>query len=86
MTDQAPVGERTAPSPGQTKITINDMPWQDAKTAGVRRSGPLPRRSDRRVDHAAEIRAGGQDPLHEHTGLEQTFVLDGSLTDRDGTI
>ena len=29
---------------------------------------------------------GAKTPLHEHTGLEQTFVIEGSLTDHDGTV
>ena len=36
MSDEA-VGAKTKPFSGQTKIVnVNDMPWQDAKTPGIK--------------------------------------------------
>ncbi len=29
---------------------------------------------------------GAQAPMHEHTGLEQTFVIEGELEDHDGIV
>ena len=87
MNEQSPVGGRDAPFEGQTKIVnVNDLPWQDAKTPGIKFKVLYRDEKTGASTMLLKFEPGAETPLHEHTGLEQTFVIDGSLTDHDGTV
>jgi hypothetical protein len=67
---------------GQTKIVnVNDMPWQDAKTPGIKFKVLYRDPTTGASTMLLKFEPGAQTPLHEHTGLEQTFVIDGELED-----
>ena len=87
MNEQRPVGEREAPFEGQTKIVnVNDMPWQDAKTPGIQFKVLYRDEKTGASTLLLKFAPGAETPLHEHMGLEQTFVIDGSMHDHDGTV
>jgi anti-sigma factor ChrR (cupin superfamily) len=87
VSDQASGGERTAPFEGQTKIvSVNDIPWQQAGTPGIRFKVLYRDEKTGASTLFLQFEPGAKTPLHQHTGLEQTFVLEGSLRDHDGTI
>ena len=86
MSDEA-VGAKTKPFAGQTKIVnVNDMPWQDAKTPGIKFKVLYRDPTTGASTMLLKFEPGAQTPLHEHTGLEQTFVIDGELEDHDGRV
>ena len=81
-----PVGQRNVPTAGQTRIVRTDeLPWQEL--------GPGIRCKVLNRDEAAgsatvlfHFAPGTQAPAHEHMGLEQTYIIEGSLSDHDGTV
>ena len=59
------------------------IPWVTLPFKGV--EGKILLRDDQGVRTAlARMAPGGEIPNHEHTGLEQSFVLEGSFEDHDG--
>lgn len=87
MSEQAHAADRSAPFEGQTKIVnVNDMPWQDATTPGIKFKVLYRDEKTGASTLLLKFEPGARTPLHQHTGLEQTFVLQGSLSDHDGTI
>ena len=86
MSDE-PIGAKTKPFQGQTKIVnVNDMPWQDAKTPGIKLKVLYRDPATGASTMCLKFEPGAETPLHEHTGLEQTFVIDGELEDHDGRV
>lgn len=80
------VGQRTAPTENQTHIVdVLSMEWQEFDK-GV--WGKVLYKDD--TTGAATVlfrfEPGAQAPLHEHTGLEQTYVIEGELRDHDGVL
>ena len=80
------VGERTAPTAGQTHIVdVLSMEWVQFDE-GV--WGKVLYKDD--TTGAATVlfrfEPGAQAPMHEHTGLEQTYVIEGELEDHDGIL
>jgi anti-sigma factor ChrR (cupin superfamily) len=87
MSEQAQAADRSAPFEGQTKIVnVNDMPWQDATTPGIKFKVLYRDETTGAQTLILKFEPGAKTPLHQHTGLEQTFVLQGSMSDHDGTI
>jgi anti-sigma factor ChrR (cupin superfamily) len=87
MSNAEPVGARTAPTDGQTKIVnVNDMPWQKAKTPGIEFKVLYRDEVSGAQTLLLKFAPGAKTPLHEHTGLEQTFVIEGGLVDHDGAV
>ena len=77
----------TAPSPGQTTmVNVKDMPWQNAKSPGIQFKVLHHDESTGGSTMLLKFEPGAMTPLHEHTGLEQTLVLEGSLIDHDGEL
>ena len=67
------------PFAGQTKIVnVNDMPWQQAGTPGIRFKVLYRDERTGASDAMFHFEPGAKNPLHQHTGLEQTFVYEGS--------
>lgn len=84
--NQMPIGQRDAPTAGQTRvIRTAELAWQEL--------GPGIRCKVLYRDEAAgsatvlfHFAPGTKAPAHEHMGLEQTYILEGSLSDHDGTV
>lgn len=81
-----PIGQRDAPTAGQTHaVHTAELPWKEL--------GPGIRCKVLYRDEAAgsatvlfHFAPGTQAPAHEHMGLEQTYINEGSLSDHDGTV
>lgn len=83
--DQA--GQRSAPFSGQTMIVnAKDMRWTEAKTPGIKFKVLQRDPKTGASTMLLKFEPGAMTPLHEHTGLEQTYVIEGSLIDHDGTV
>ena len=64
-------------------VDVDGIPWIDLPFPGVQ--GKILLTDDTGVRTAlARMAPGSEIPYHEHTGLEQTFMLEGSLEDDDG--
>ena len=82
----AEVGQRATPTANQTHIVdVLSMEWQ-LFDEGV--WGKVLYKDD--ATGAATVlfrfEPGAKAPLHEHTGLEQTYVIEGELEDHDGVL
>ncbi len=87
MSNAERVGERTAPFPGQTAIVAAaNQPWTVTKTPGVKFKVLYRDEATGAQTLLLKFEPYAKTPLHEHTGLEQTYVIEGSLTDHDGTV
>jgi anti-sigma factor ChrR (cupin superfamily) len=62
------------------------MPWQDARTPGIKFKVLYRDEKTGASTMLLKFEPGAYTPLHEHTGLEQTFVIDGELEDHDGKV
>jgi anti-sigma factor ChrR (cupin superfamily) len=79
------VAETQLSAPGQTEvIDVASLPWQgsdDVKFKVLWR--------DEKTGASTvlfKFAPGAKAPMHEHTGIEQTFVLEGSFHDHDSAI
>jgi anti-sigma factor ChrR (cupin superfamily) len=64
-------------------LDVPNMPWQETDFAGIKIK--VLYSDDRGVTTALfKLDPGAVVPLHEHTALEQTFVLEGTLEDHEG--
>src|SRR5262249_23143119 len=64
-------------------LDVPNMPWEPTKFAGIRIK--VLYSDDSGITTALfKLDPGAIVPLHEHTALEQTFVLEGTLEDHEG--
>ena len=64
-------------------LDVPNMPWEPTKFAGIRIK--VLYSDDSGITTALfKLDPGAVVPLHEHTALEQTFVLEGTLEDHEG--
>ena len=67
-------------------VDVAELPWQATKYSGIEMK-VLMKDEDAGLTTALFGReAGARLPLHEHTGIEQTYVLEGSLADNEGEV
>ena len=79
-TDIAPNSDPTLAS---RFIDVPNMPWEATKFAGIQIK--VLYADDSGITTALfKLDPGAVVPLHEHTALEQTFVLEGTLEDHEG--
>ena len=64
-------------------VTASAMPWQPTQFAGIEIK-ILYSDDEGRSTILFKMAPGAVVPLHEHTALEQTYMLEGSLEDAEG--
>jgi anti-sigma factor ChrR (cupin superfamily) len=64
-------------------LDVPNMPWQPTKFPGIEIK-VLYADDEGRTTALFKLAPGAVVPLHEHTDLEQTYVLEGSLEDHEG--
>jgi anti-sigma factor ChrR (cupin superfamily) len=64
-------------------IDVPSMPWEPTKFPGIEIK-VLYSDKDGITTALFRLAAGAVVPLHEHTALEQTYVLEGALHDHEG--
>jgi quercetin dioxygenase-like cupin family protein len=75
-------------NPPELKSTFVDaatMPWQSTDFDGIEMK-ILYKDDEGRSTILFRMAPGAVVPLHEHTDLEQTFMLEGSLADHEGEV
>jgi anti-sigma factor ChrR (cupin superfamily) len=68
-----------------TFVDANSTPWQTTDFEGIQMK-VLYKDDQGRSTILFKMAPGAVVPLHEHTDLEQTFMLEGSLVDHEGTV
>jgi anti-sigma factor ChrR (cupin superfamily) len=64
-------------------LDVPNMPWEPTKFPGIRIK--VLYTDDTGITTALfKLEPGAVVPLHEHTALEQTYVIEGSLEDHEG--
>lgn len=77
-------GQNELPMLGSRYVRIDDLPWEKGGWEGIERK-TLMEDTERGITTALIRWAPGASlPLHEHTDIEQSFVLEGSLCDEEG--
>ena len=66
-------------------VTASKMPWQPTQFAGIEMK-ILYSDDEGRSTILFKMAPGAVVPLHEHTALEQTYMLEGSLEDAEGRV
>jgi anti-sigma factor ChrR (cupin superfamily) len=65
-------------------VDVESLPWQPTRHPGVEVKTLLFDRASGLVTALTRMAPGSVLPDHEHVRIEQTFVLEGHLVDRDG--
>jgi anti-sigma factor ChrR (cupin superfamily) len=68
-----------------TIVAASSMPWQRTDFDGIEMK-ILYKDDEGRSTILFKMAPGAIVPLHEHTALEQTFMLEGSLEDSEGSV
>ena len=65
-------------------VEMDALPWVDLPFKGV--TGKILLMDDKKGVLTALVRMepGAEIPFHEHTGIEQTYMIEGSLADEGG--
>jgi anti-sigma factor ChrR (cupin superfamily) len=73
-----------APSPPSHYLDVVNMPWQPSKFPGIETKLLYADPAGGMSTLLFRLAPGAEVPLHEHTGIEMTYVLEGSLEDDEG--
>lgn len=72
--------------PNSVFVDPAELPWEPTRFAGVFRRVLFEDPERGLLTALFRFESGARLPFHEHTDIEQTFVLEGSLGDRQGTV
>jgi anti-sigma factor ChrR (cupin superfamily) len=67
-------------------VEVDYLPWISSKFPGVAVKTLMEDDETGLATMLFRMDPGARLPLHEHTGIEQTFVLEGSLADEEGEV
>jgi anti-sigma factor ChrR (cupin superfamily) len=67
-------------------VKMNDLPWRKTAFPGVEIKLLLEDKETGLTTSLTRMAPGAVLPLHEHVGVEQTFVLEGRLVDDEGEV
>ena len=70
-------------SPRSVFLDVPNMPWETTKFAGIK-CKTLYADGSGMATLLMELEPGAEVPLHEHTAIEQTYVLAGHFVDEEG--
>jgi anti-sigma factor ChrR (cupin superfamily) len=65
-------------------VKVADMPWEKTRFAGVETKTLLVDKGTGLLTVLLRMAPGARLPDHEHVLIEQTYMLEGRLVDRDG--
>jgi anti-sigma factor ChrR (cupin superfamily) len=67
-------------------VDVGALPWQPMRWPGIDMKVLLEDKATGLLTALVRMQPGARLPLHEHTDIEQTFVLEGSLADDEGEV
>jgi anti-sigma factor ChrR (cupin superfamily) len=73
-----------APSPPSTYVDVVNAPWAPSKFPGIETKVLYAETPGGVSALLFRLAPGAVVPLHEHTGIEMTYVIEGSLEDDEG--
>jgi len=76
----------TLPPLASRYVDVAALPWQPMRWPGVEMKILLEDPQTGLLTALVRMRPGARLPLHEHTDIEQTYVLEGSLADDEGEV
>lgn len=79
-----PTMEQILASPRSTFVDVEGMGWTDSRFPGVRVKVLYDDPATGMLTVLSRMAPGSFIPLHTHTAIEQTFILEGSLEDEQG--
>ena len=65
-------------------VSVDELPWEATRFAGIYQKVLLEDRESGLKTVLMRMEPGAKLPFHEHTRIEQTYVLEGSLKDDQG--
>ena len=80
-----PNAEKLAPLASRD-VVVDALRWQKMRFPGVEMKVLLEDKATGLLTALVRMQPGATLPLHEHTDIEQTFVLEGSLADDEGEV
>jgi anti-sigma factor ChrR (cupin superfamily) len=83
-TRRRPTHEEIIASPRSTYVDVLNMPWTPSKFPGVEVKILYEDPSTGMLTVLSRMAPGSSIPLHTHTDIEQTYVMEGSLEDEQG--
>jgi anti-sigma factor ChrR (cupin superfamily) len=72
------------PSPPSVYVDVVNAPWEVSKFPGIQHKILYSDPATGLASILFKLAPGAVVPLHEHTGIEMTYVLEGSLQDDEG--
>lgn len=75
--------DEAKPAPTSQFVDIESVPWQEI-APGARMKVLYKDNEAQQATLLLEVDPGGTIPDHIHTGVEQTYVFEGSMEDADG--
>lgn len=85
ITPHVPAHETLGPLESR-QVTIEDVPWQPMGFPGVEHKVLIQDKETGLLTSLIRMAPGAVLPPHEHTAIEQTYVLQGSLVDDHGAV
>ena len=70
--------------PASTYVEVAKMPWEATRFPGIDWKILMEDKASGMFTALMRWAPGARLPLHEHTAIEQTYVLEGSFADHDG--
>ena len=67
-------------------VEMDALPWRETPFAGVQIKVLLEDKETGLTTSLTRMAPGSVLPLHEHVGIEQTYVLEGRLVDEQGEV
>jgi anti-sigma factor ChrR (cupin superfamily) len=71
-------------SPSSTYLDVVNMPWETSTFPGIQHKVLYEDKNSGMSALLFKLAPGAVVPLHEHTGVEMTYILEGSLQDDEG--
>ena len=65
-------------------VDVAELPWQESQFPGITIKILMEDKESGLITALFRCEPGARLPLHEHTDIEQTYVLEGSLVDDEG--
>ncbi len=65
-------------------VDVDELPWQETSFPGVKIKILMQNQETGLLTALTRFAPGAKLPKHEHTDLEQSFVIEGSLVDEEG--
>ena len=67
-------------------VTVDDIPWQETQFPGVEIKVLMEDKATGMMTSLTRLAPGATLPDHTHVGIEQSWVLEGTLEDHEGAV